>query len=185
MTDQHSVVTLDYGKVHFGVQKSVRYHTSRERWFQGIANGISFLTILLGSSSVFVVLDSQPKWFVTIAMSVVVIGAAVNMAFRIAENAALHRGLAKEFSRLDRQMIMCSDTSQESANKFQTTRLEIESREPPALYVLNILKHNELCLAIGKKEEIYDVDFLQRLASGFVDLWPHKIPHSPIGKSTT
>ena len=55
-------------------------------------------------------------------------------------------------------------------------RLDIESREPPTLDVLNAICHDELVIALGLDEsELTNLTWLQRKLANIVDIAPHRI----------
>ena len=66
--------------------------------------------------------------------------------------------------------------SDSELHSFTTRRLDIESREPPTLDVLNVICHNELVVALGLQDsQLVDLTWLQRKLANIADVRPHQL----------
>ena len=158
-------------ELQFGVQRNIRYHMSRRKWYSFWANAVNATILMAGSSAVYPVVEETGQEYVLIMLITVAVLTTLNILFKFSTRAAIHYQLQRDFSNLDAEMTLCDDQSVEAPKPFRAKRLKIEQREPPALWILGFLKHNELCRAIGK-DNFYKVNIFQRLLSQVIDIRP-------------
>ena len=187
MTNTHcnSESAVDLSRKHwdllFGVRRSVRYHRRRERWLDGAHNLGALVTAVFGSATVATLLaDIRPLW-VTVAALITAIAGAIELVFGFAKKARLHSELARDFIGLEKDLVRAGqDLSELSLRKFVARRLDIESREPPALRVLDVMCHNELVTALGcdPSDRSAALTWYQRWLANIVDVGAHRLQKS-------
>lgn len=135
----------------FAVRRSIRYHRSRENWFDGMRAWLQFLTTLAGTATVAVVVNEiGSKGLETGVALLVALLTTLDQVMRTARKARIHSALAVRFCQLEREMARIGPAVLNARlNDFTAQRLEIEQDEPPVLRVLDVICHNELCRAMG------------------------------------
>ena len=176
----------------WGVQRSVRYHMARKRFFLNWHHVTSALVVIFTSSTATVLLTtafgiSGSGAAVAAGLAAVAaIAAALDMVFAITQKAWTHGDLAKQWINLERDIVKSNPRDENALKAFQDQRLVIEMEEPPILEVLDIQMHNALCKARGfAKSQQYKIGFFQSLLSQFVDIRPNSIERNPIAKGYT
>ena len=137
----------------FGVRRSCRYHNHRRRFYE-IWNTCTVALAALGGSfaaTTFVLLD-QTWPSVTLALAVSFAG-AVDLAVGASRRANQHAELSREFVFLEAVFISNSDIDDSALAELTRKRLEIESREPTELRLLDAMCHFELLRAMGDAKE--------------------------------
>jgi hypothetical protein len=134
-------------QLHFGIQRSIRYHDRRVAHFDFLHKITNVLTILL-SGIVFVELSGThaPAWLNYVAAVAAVLGAC-DLVVGYSHRAGQHRDLKRRFIALERQLI--ASKTKEGADAVRCERLEIEAEEPPVFRALDAMCHNELLTARG------------------------------------
>ena len=164
-----------YDKLLFGVQRSVRYHRRRERFLDRFADWGKVITALAGSAtfaSIAAELDDPwPRYF---AAGLTALLAASDVIFNPSRLARQHNDLARDFIRLERDMVCAQAEAELTAPvvaTFQARRLSIEAKEPPHYRVLNMMCHNELVRALGRDPaQCADIGLLRRIVANVIDL---------------
>ena len=164
-----------YDKLLFGVQRSVRYHRRRERFLDRFADWGKVTTALAGSATFASMLaaleDPWPRYF---AAGLTAILAASDVIFNPGRLARQHNDLARDFIRLERDMVRAYADVELTAPLvagFQARRLDIETKEPPHYRTLNKMCHNELVDALGRDpEERADIGALRQVLANVVDM---------------
>lgn len=143
------------------LQRSVRYHRARERFFESWSNTISFVSLLAGSSVVVSLLAQAPTWVALASGGVVAALQAIEQVFRVSSKARDHNGLASEFLALERIIVMTPAPTIEDLSDLKAEVLTIEAREPPVKRYLDIICHNQVARALGS-DDIEKLKFWQR-----------------------
>lgn len=150
------------------LQRSVRYHKARARFFDGWSNLFSFASLLAGSAVVVALLAKAPDW-IALSAGVSVAGMqAIEQVFRLASRARLHSGLAGEFLGLERIVTMSDTLTTSDVKDIQGEILSIEAREPPVKRYLDLICHNQVARAIGS-DDIEKVKFHQKLLAQYLN----------------
>lgn len=162
----------------FGVRRSIRYHYRRVAFFDRVSKSADAFTAITGSATIASALSSLgPSWTVAFASAAAVLS-AINVVFTPSQAARQHNDLVKDFIGLEKDILsMPQDTiTEERLNVLYAKRLDIESKEPPPLKVLDCICHNELLRSLGydKSHEV-DIKWYQRLASPIMDICDHNI----------
>ncbi|KIC25411.1 hypothetical protein [Leisingera sp. ANG-S3] len=134
------------------LQRSVRYHRARERFFESWSNTISFLSLLAGSSVVVSILADMPSWVSLSAGAFVAALQAAEQVARLGSKARDHNGLAAEFLALEKFLIMKSNVGEADLRDLRAEILTIEAREPPIKRYLDLICHNQVARSIGSDD---------------------------------
>ena len=161
----------------FGVQRSIRYHNRRRRFFDRFDLSVNALSLMLGSTTVYGVLSNGDDGRVAlIAASLVTVFAAINLVVGSARQARLHADLSKRFIQLEKKIIKIKNPEENNLFSWCEERLDIEVEEPPVLHVLDTICHNELLRSKGYSKEHYaNIKFYQRWFSQIIDIREHAI----------
>lgn len=169
-------VPTGYSMAHwnllFAVRRSVRYHRRRERWLDGAHNLGALAAAVFGSATIAALLADINPLLVTIAAAVTAFAGAIELVFGFAKKARLHSELARDFIGLEQDLVRAGeDLSESNLRAFVARRLGIESREPPALRVLDAMCHDELVTALGiEARQRSDPKWYQRWLANIVDV---------------
>lgn len=174
MTEPGRVEDRDFDAIVFHVKRSQRYHRARQGYYNALNNLAAVAVIALSSFSVVSLIKAWPWAIATVSVLITII-TILNTVYRTSSKADRHKQLALDFLALDREMILSADQSEMAARAFQAKRLDIEARELPHLMILNQIKHNEQCAAMGFYEDIYEVTRKQRWFRHIRDIHPEDI----------
>lgn len=134
------------------LQRSVRYHRARERFFEWWSNVFSVVSLLAGSSVVVSLLAAAPAW-VAMASGATVAGMqALELVFRLSGRARDHNGFASEFLALERILVEKDVVTEADLRAMKAEILTIEAREPPVKRYLDVICHNQVAVSIGSDD---------------------------------
>lgn len=160
----------------FSVRRSVRYHNRRTLFFDRIHKISAFLSALFGTATITVILKDLPHELSISLAGAVVVFSVVDLVIGSAQAARLHNDLSREFFNLEKSIINLDEETEDNLIKFTSLRLDIESKEPPPLKILDVICHNELMRAMGyDKSQLVDIKWYQRLFAHFFDIREHVI----------
>ena len=136
----------------FGVRRSARYHVKRRQFFDQVIDGCAALCLLSWIGAYLI-----GATFVGVFGLGLIFSGVWALAFARANRMmVLHADLAKAFIGLEMRIVAASDSEYVSLNQ---ARLSLEASEPPPLRVLDVVCHNELCIAIGADGSITVTDW--------------------------
>lgn len=160
----------------FGVRRSIRYHNRRRSFYDKFNSTTNALALIMGSATVYGVLQDNPSWIAIFAPAIVTIFSSINLVIGSNRQARVHHDLSKRFIELEKKMSDHLQHTEEKLAEWTSERLDIESEEPPVLRVLDCICHNELVRAMGYgPEHLAEISWYQRLFADFVDLNEHTI----------
>ncbi len=134
----------------WGVQRSIRYHRHREQWLDRVNGWCAFATVVFGTGGVVSLLTDIHPVLPMAAAAITAVAGVLLLTFGVGARARLHSELAHDFTLLERDMVHAGENvPAHELRRFQARRLDIESREPPTLQVLNTMCHDELVNAYG------------------------------------
>ena len=164
----------DHFQLLFGVRRSVRYHSRRQAFFEGVDRWTSFALLLLGAGSVALVLRGIDGVAVLAGCSVAVLS-GLKLVFAFGLRAGQHAQFVRDFVSIEKKLV--ADPSPETVQEAQSNRLDVEATEPPVMRVLDALCHNELLRAMGitDPDEQVPISRLQRLTANLVSWGEHSI----------
>jgi len=134
------------------LQRSVRYHRLRERFFEGWSNTFSVLSLLAGSSVVVALLAEWADWVPLVAGAAVAAMQALDQVLRLSAKARHHNSLASEFLAVERILTLNADPTQDDLRELRAEVLSIEAREPPVRRYLDLICHNQVARSIGSDD---------------------------------
>ncbi|MET4130687.1 hypothetical protein [Roseovarius sp. MBR-6] len=149
------------------LQRSIRYHRLRERFFEGWSNRVSFLSLVSGSSVVVALLAQWADWIPLVAGASVAALQALDQVARLSAKARQHSSLAGEFLSLERILAMRADPTADDLRELRAEILSIEAREPPIRRYLDLICHNQVARAIGS-DDIEKLSWWQRLFAQYL-----------------
>ena len=170
MSEQNDPIDFQrsWSREVFAVQRSIRYHARRERFYDSwndLTNGIA---IFLGAATVATVAGRLPLaqtlavWF----PAAIAIVSTLNVVWGTTRRARLHNELYRRFVELERTMLSASEPTGEGCRALRAERLAIEADEPPTMLVVRVLCHNEVVRASGAGQ-YYEVPLWQRVLAHF------------------
>ena len=142
----------DYHNLMFGVRRSVKYHTYRQRFFENVLNLSLFMALASGPALVFLATaDPLDNGWIKYAPAIITsVFTGVALVARVGTKATHHCQLKIDFIRLrqdmERQRGKAND--EEAVAEWTARRLGIEEGEPPINRVVDGLCHNELVQAM-------------------------------------
>ena len=148
----------------FSVRRSIRYHSKRQGFYEGLDRLTNFMLLLLGSGIVATVVEGHEAWTLAVGFAVAGI-AGLKLVYALGDNAARHARFVLEFSYLEHRLV--EDDSDETVAAVNRDRLIIESSEPPVMRVLDTICHNDLLVAMDLDDEAQRVrlTWFQRLTA--------------------
>lgn len=146
----------------FNIGRSIRYHKARQNFFDLLDKFTNFISILFGSSSVFVLSQQNTVLAMYLGLSLAFIS-SLALVFGFSTKARDHFDFAKQFTEQERRLIK-GPLSDYLLNSVEDEIRSIESSEPNVLRTLNDLCWNDEAEAQGvPKEELIKVDWYRRL----------------------
>lgn len=130
----------------FGVRRSARYHSRRQAFFECWDRWTSFLLLVLGSGSVALAIQDDGTGMIIVGLTVTTVS-GLKLVFAFGLKASRHAQFVRDFTRLEQQLY--EDDSEETVSAVRHERLAIEATEPPVMWVLDVICHNELLRAMG------------------------------------
>lgn len=153
----------------FAVRKSVRYHERRQRFFLRWNRTVAIAATAFGTTAVASLLQDAPQTVLMVIALIVTVVGLLDLVVGTANRLSQHANLEREFVWLERRIVLAA-VSEETLADLTAARLEIESREPPVLRVLNVLSHNDVMRSMGyPKSEWAPVTPWQRRFAPFFD----------------
>lgn len=174
---QEEVAVLDleaeFYKLHFDVQRSIRYHQRRRRWYDGLHNLAAGAGALFGSVAFFTILQQQ-EMLAMMAAAIVTLLSVSDLVLGSSGMARLHHDLARDFIALDARIRTENQTGKLYKSLCQE-RLSIEANEPPTHVILNRICYNEQLRAEGRHEEghLIELTWFQRALAHVMDIGAH------------
>ena len=168
-SDTHS----RYDGLLLDVRRSVRYHTHRRAFFEGIHSIVLFVGLVGGSSAIIALIlkfqDSWgwSEWWLILPGALVTIASAADLVVGTMRKAWRHADLARRFIELEQEMEKARrECTDDYIVEWTTKRLSIEAEEPQIMRILDIICHNEIALSIGDPD-LYYIPWWQRCIAHF------------------
>ena len=121
-----------------GINRSARYHDRRRMFYENWNSVTAVLGAVGLTAGGIQVYDVSHLW--AYVLGVGALWCAIDGALGVAKKAVTHAGLAVRFVLLEKVFASGENLTKEQIEKIRKQRLELESSEPPLLYLLN-----ELC----------------------------------------
>jgi len=149
----------EWDNLLFSVRRSIRYHSKRAAWFEFWYKFATATAIFFSASSVAALIKQWGD--VAIAASIfVAFFSTISLVFGWSQKERLHTDLKRKFIELEKNMSKCLNPDSRILAEMTAERLSIEEYEPKVVEVLNVICHNELCIAQGYGK-IYKVGWLR------------------------
>lgn len=161
---------IDREGLLFAVRRSVRYHDHRQKFFTSVTNCATFVAVMFGLSSAIVwkIASVTAPWVIMIPGFLVSLLSGIVLVFRTADKSREHWTLRNEFIELEKKVICALDEETDKIKDLQKERLDIESREPKILRMLDVMCRNEICLSMGyEKNQMRHIPWYFRWFSAF------------------
>lgn len=170
-------IAKDWHDLLFGVRRSIRYHARRRMFFDRFRQLTSALGVILGSATVFTLLNEMEPLYPSLAAALVTVLFTIDLVVGTGPAARLHNDLNRRFIDLERQMELEEiPIDGHALAKHKAYRLEIEVDEPPVHRVLDMMCHNELLRAMGyEKSHFARIRLHQRLLAHFFDVQDDRV----------
>lgn len=154
--------------LEWDIRLSALYHLKRERFLDGLDRASNFISAL-GGAAAFSKLQEEPT-FGLWATGMVAVVSMISLVYGPAARARHHAELARDFRLLEADMAMLvGEVVEEDIAKLRYKYLVVQASEPPALGALVTHCHNELCEALGKREDVTPLPLHQRVLKNWLD----------------
>lgn len=174
MRSSEDMTNQKYDDLLFGVRRSIRYHSRRQAFFEGVNRWTDFLLLALGSGTVALAVQDRPSWILGLGLGVALVS-SLKLVFAFGVKATQHAQFVRDFTLLEKRL--CTDASGETVKAVTQERLDLEALEPPVMQVLDVLCHNDLLRAMGyadEKEQVA-VTWWQRQTAQFFNFGTHRL----------
>ena len=156
-----------YTDVLFHVRLSIRYHERRQGFFDGFLKLSIFVTLVLNSSAVGLMLSQVEELWTILVMLTGTVMLAGSLAYGVRSKSAQHGDLRRRFIELE-QDIRSNKPSDETEQMewAQVKRLAIEADEPSStMRTVEAICHNDESQAMGgfTKEDFIKISPTQKL----------------------
>jgi len=82
-----------------------------------------------------------------IASALIVLLSTIALVFGWSQREHLHTDLKRKFIDIEKTMVKCQNPNSEILSDMTAERLSVEANEPKIVKVLDVMCHNELCIA--------------------------------------
>ena len=169
MTPDLAELGTRWDNLAFDLHRSIRYHQRRQVFFDRLDQIGNMLSVILGSTAIYGVLEKDYKALALVASALVTITSATNLVFGSSRRAREHSDFVRQYMGLEKRML--EDPTEALLKELNLARLTIEADEPPALQVLNCICHNETLRAYDYPKELYvKIHWWQRVFAQFIDV---------------
>ena len=94
----------------FGVRRSIRYHSRRQAFFEGVNRWTDFLLLALGSGTVALAVQDRPSWILGLGLGVALVS-SLKLVFAFGVKATQHAQFVRDFTLLEKRL--SADASEE------------------------------------------------------------------------
>lgn len=162
--------------LEWGVQRSIRYHHRRSRFFDHLHTISTFIAALAGTATFATVLADMGRGYILTSAVIVAVFSVLDLVIGCPQSARLHADLARKYFELQKKINEVIAPTQEVVTSLVNARLDIEKDEPPVLKALDSICHNELLRARGDDSKNYvHIAWHKRLLANIVDVGEHNI----------
>ena len=146
---------------------SSRYHMRRQAFFERWARVTSATGVIFGSTAVTAALSAAhvPVWLLAITGGLVSVASVVDLVVGTAAMARKHDDLRKKFLSLESDISLHREPKEDDIKRWTSTRLTLETDEPPIYFALALLCENELGRATEGIGERIKLSLLKRLTA--------------------
>lgn len=153
ITPSSEELDIELWETWWNVQRSIRYHSYRQAFFESYSRLVSGLNILLSTAAwatIFKQVESQGSTFAAVLMLSLALINVVDLVYGTAKRGWHHRELRNKFIELEKKYLAGRENEKVSKSEYKLIRsdiLSIEVEEPPIYRALDIYCHNEMVKA--------------------------------------
>lgn len=174
MTDKTINLEVRKKNLLFSIERSIRYNTKRQHFFECWERGTNFLSVLFGSGTLYAVLQSHQSVAIAVSIALTVCS-SLSLVIGFSEKARDHRDFSQQFLRLKERLII-EPLTLTLCNEIKIGINRIDLQEPPVLMVLEQICYNEQLNAEGlPREKMTKIKWYQRLFAHYIDIFPHSL----------
>lgn len=172
--DMTPEIKKDRWNVLWAAQRSQRYHSRRNTFFDRWNKATALVGVIGGSSVVASLGELFPPHMGLIAAAIVVFMSGIDLVAGTGEMARRHNDLRRRYCELEAEIVSDLEPSEASIAKWQAKRLAIESDEPPTYVALDVLCYNELARAYKHLEKVtpQKIPLYKAITAQFL-IWPN------------
>ncbi len=161
----------DFYQLDFAVNRSLRYHSSRRRFFEWLHNTAMFLTTVSGSGAV-VSAFAEAGWGTKVFSAIVALAAGLDGAFGFSKKARRYDSLYRRFADLAAKLDGAEKVGQADIHRWKAERRRIEKEEPATMPVLDIMCRNAEFVSRGRLNRVVPLRGYQRFFAQIASLPP-------------
>lgn len=147
--DTQTDIDKDRWEILWAVQKSQRYHSRRNAFFDRWNKATAFVGVLAGSAVIAALADQVPKALAVAGGVLVVVMSGVDLVVGTSQMAHRHGDLRRRFCELEADISRDPSPTESTVAEWRARRLTIEAEEPAIYVALDLLCENELARAYG------------------------------------
>lgn len=157
----------------FAIQRSVRYHNRRRRFYE-VWNSVTVTISVIGGSSAaasLLAVERMPdtlSLFPFVATAFIAVVSAADLAVGTGHCANLHANLARQFIMLEQRFSQGTSLGDSEYEQVKNERLNIEAGEPPVLSLLNVMCYYEVAVSIGRVPAFPYIPWWRRIGAQWV-----------------
>lgn len=173
----------DWARECFAVQRAIRYHLRRQGFYDDWNSLTNASAILLGAGTVAALAQKLPfPGVLSVLFPVLImVFSTLNLVWGTTRRARLHNNLYRRYVEVERRILAVTDASEQALRAVRGERAAIEADEPPTMFVISVLCHNEVVRATGGGE-MYRVPLLHRWLGHF---WAFPDAAFPLARRNT
>ena len=167
MTDlqRQSDFQRDWAKECFAVQRALKYHLRRQAFYDSWNNVTNGAGILLGAGTVVALVQNVNALAVASSVAITVLS-TFNVVWGTSRRARLHSDLHRRYAGLEKKIVSAEKIDEHTCRTARAERLVIEADEPPTMFVVSVLSHNDVARATGAGD-YFQVPLWQRWLAHF------------------
>jgi len=146
--EKEEMIINEWNELLFNVRRSIRYHSKRAGWFEFCSKCATAFAIFFSTGSVVAITKICAELSIATSVSVALVS-TISLVFGWSQREHLHADLKRKFAELEKAMVKCLNPGEKILAEMTAERLSIEEYEPKKVDVLDVICHNELCIAQG------------------------------------
>ena len=160
----------------FNVRVSIRYHRRRRDFFKRWHARANAIIIILGSASVFSLLNEWGKLLGSLPGLIVTIVATFDLVFSTCSKISTHGNIVRRLLSIEEEIVSYTTSNNELYNKLFKEWQAIKRDEPDTLRTLEGICYNQVVRSKDYPEnEQISIKWYQRLLADFIDIAEHKL----------
>jgi len=149
----------EWDSLLFDVRRSIRYHSKRAGWFEFCGKTATAFAVFVSAGAITALLK-QCEWLSITASALVALSSIISLVFGWSQREHLHTDIKRKFLDIEKAMVKHEKPNGRILAEMTAERLSIEAQEPKKVDALDVVCHNELCIA-QNYGTIYKVSWLR------------------------